>query len=77
MYIRCICYSNVKLDITCYGSCYKMTLTARERECIAPSTLAASRRFDYAMERAEVSLEMLKLREWALRVQNEKGLRDD
>ena len=54
-----------------------MTLTDRERECLAPSTLAASRRFDYAMERAEVSLEMLKLREWALRVQNEKGLRDE
>ena len=73
MYIRCICYSDVKLVVTFSVSCCKMTLTARERECIAPSTLAASIRFDYAMERAEVSLEMLKLREWALRVQNEKG----
>ena len=52
-----------------------MTLTDRERECLAPSTLEASRRFDYAMERAEIKLEVLKLREWALRVQNEKGLR--
>ena len=54
-----------------------MTLTARERECIASSTLTASTRFDYAMERAEIKLEMLKLREWAFRIQNEKGLRDD
>ena len=54
-----------------------MTLTDKERECVAPSTLEASIRFDYAMERAEVSLEMLKLREWAFRIQNEKGLRDD
>ena len=76
MHIRCICCGNVKLVVTCYGSC-EMTLTDRERECLAPSTLEASRRFDYIMERAEVSLEVLKLREWALRVQNEKGLRDD
>ena len=75
MYIRCICYSDVKLVINGYGSCCKMTLTARERECLAPSTLEASRRFDYAMERAEIKLEMLKLREWAFRIQNEKGLR--